>query len=303
MPRCRFRIPSLRPLSWSIYAAKARGHLTRSAGSKATWSVHSEVSILGLARGRRHRGTCHFKRVRASSRAEARAAANPRENCSPRRFLAMSGPAKGGHFGVPRAAGCPGGVCPPAAGTRAGRAAARSWTHTMWRLRCKAKDGTHVLQGLSSRTRVRELQGQIAAITGIAPGCQRILVGYPPEGLDLSDEDTVLGDLPIQSGKGGEPGAGESPGRTERGVRGGQRSWSAEAGGPRARKEQSGDSAVPGSKGLAPLSPHHRTGLADSRTEAAVDGELVVMRELCMEQSSSVQKTFPPALASNPPAK
>lgn len=112
----------------------------------------------------------------------------------------MSGPAKGGHFGVPRAAGCPGGVCPPAAGTRAGRAAAWSWTHTMWRLRCKAKDGTHVLQGLSSRTRVRELQGQIAAITGIAPGCQRILVGYPPEGLDLSDEDTVLGDLPIQSG-------------------------------------------------------------------------------------------------------
>ncbi|XP_042781534.1 specifically androgen-regulated gene protein isoform X1 [Panthera leo] len=116
----------------------------------------------------------------------------------------MFGPAKGGHFGVHPAAGCPGGVCQPAAGTKAGPTGvwpAGSRTDTMWRLRCKAKDGTHVLQGLSSRTRVRELQGQIAAITGIAPGCQRILVGYPPECLDLSNEDTILGDLPIQSGR------------------------------------------------------------------------------------------------------
>lgn len=89
----------------------------------------------------------------------------------------------------------------------------------MWRLRCKAKDGTHVLQGLSSRTRVRELQGQIAAITGIDPGCQRILVGYPPECLDLSNGDTILADLPIQSGKEIEAGAGERTGRTGRGVR------------------------------------------------------------------------------------
>lgn len=115
----------------------------------------------------------------------------------------MFGPAKGGHFGVPPAAGCPGGVCHPAAGTKAGPTGVRpvgGRTDTMWRLRCKAKDGTHVLQ-LSSRTRVRELQGQIAAITGIAPGCQRILVGYPPECLDLSNGDTFLEDLPIQSGK------------------------------------------------------------------------------------------------------
>lgn len=55
-------------------------------------------------------------------------------------------------------------------------------------------------EGLSSRTRVRELQSQIAAITGIAPGCQRVLVGYPPECLDLSNGDTILGHLPIQSG-------------------------------------------------------------------------------------------------------
>lgn len=131
----------------------------------------------------------------------------------------MFGPAKGGHFGVPPAAGCPGGVCHPAAGTKAGPAGA--WpvggrADTMWRLRCKAKDGTHVLQELSSRTRVRELQGQIAAITGIAPGCQRILVGYPPECLDLSNGDTILEDLPIQSGKGIAAGARQSPGRRAR---------------------------------------------------------------------------------------
>lgn len=115
----------------------------------------------------------------------------------------MFGPAKGGHFGAHSAADCPGGVFHPAAGTKAGSTGA--WpmggpTNTMWRLRCKAKDGTYVLQDLSSQTRVRELQGQIAAITGIAPGCQRILVGYPPECLDLSNGDTMLGDLPIQSG-------------------------------------------------------------------------------------------------------
>lgn len=140
----------------------------------------------------------------------------------------MFGPAKGGHFGVHPAAGCPGGVSPPAAATKAGPAGV--WpvggqSDTMWRLRCKAKDGTHVLQGLSSRTRVRELQGQIAAITGIAPGGQRILVGFPPECLDLSDGDTVLGDLPIQSGKGSELGPAGRPEGRARGRRPRQGRW------------------------------------------------------------------------------
>lgn len=131
----------------------------------------------------------------------------------------MFGPTKGGHFGVPPAAGCPGGVCHPPAGTQAGPAGV--WpmggrTDTMWRLRCKAKGGTHVLQELSSRTRVRELQGQIAAVTGIAPACQRILVGYPPECLDLSNGETALEDLPIQSGERIEAGVRGGPGRRER---------------------------------------------------------------------------------------
>ena len=66
---------------------------------------------------------------------------------------------------------------------------------------------------------MRELQGQIAAITGISPGCQRILVGYPPECLDLSNGDTILGDLPIQSGTGIEAG----PGKVLGGPRGAER--------------------------------------------------------------------------------
>jgi ubiquitin thioesterase OTU1 len=40
----------------------------------------------------------------------------------------------------------------------------------------------------------------IAAITGISPGGQRILVGFLPECLDLNNGDTILRDLPIQSG-------------------------------------------------------------------------------------------------------
>ena len=134
----------------------------------------------------------------------------------------MFRPAKGGHFGVHPAAGCPGGVCQPAAGTKAGPTGVcpvGGRTNAMWRLRCKAKEGTPVLQGLSSRTRVRELQGQIAAITGISPGCQRILVGYPPECLDLSNGETILGDLPIQSGTGIEAG----PGKVLGGPRGAER--------------------------------------------------------------------------------
>lgn len=128
----------------------------------------------------------------------------------------MFGPAKGGHLGVGAAAAFPGDVAlPAAAGTKGGAAGIAPGggpAGAMWRLRCKAKDGTHVLQGLSSRTPVRELQGQIAAVTGIAPGGQRILAGYPPECLDLSDGNITLGDLPLQSGEG----SGDTPGGSAR---------------------------------------------------------------------------------------
>lgn len=53
----------------------------------------------------------------------------------------------------------------------------------------------HVLQRLSSHTLVKELQGQIAAIIGIASHRKRILTGYLPQclGLDLSDGTSCCG--------------------------------------------------------------------------------------------------------------
>lgn len=116
----------------------------------------------------------------------------------------MFGPAKGGHLGAgarPAGGEADGEAGGSGLGLGPGLGPRRECSAgAMWRLRCKVKDGTHVLQGLSSRTRLRELQGQIADITGIAPAAQRILTGYPPEILDLSDGDTALGELPLQSG-------------------------------------------------------------------------------------------------------
>ncbi|XP_063811256.1 ubiquitin thioesterase OTU1 [Pseudophryne corroboree] len=70
----------------------------------------------------------------------------------------------------------------------------------MLRLRCKTREGTHLLQGLTDVSSVRELQEHIAGVTGISGPTQRVMVGYPPASLDLSDGDATLRDLPIKSG-------------------------------------------------------------------------------------------------------
>ncbi|XP_077151296.1 ubiquitin thioesterase OTU1 [Ranitomeya variabilis] len=70
----------------------------------------------------------------------------------------------------------------------------------MLRLRCKTREGTHLLQGLSDVSSVRELQAQITGVTGISGPSQRVMVGYPPASLNLSDGDATLRDLPIKSG-------------------------------------------------------------------------------------------------------
>lgn len=70
----------------------------------------------------------------------------------------------------------------------------------MLRLRCKTREGTHLLQGLTDLSSVRELQEQIAGVTGISGPTQRIMVGFPPASLDLRDGDATLRDLPIKSG-------------------------------------------------------------------------------------------------------
>ncbi|XP_072281283.1 ubiquitin thioesterase OTU1 [Pyxicephalus adspersus] len=70
----------------------------------------------------------------------------------------------------------------------------------MLRLRCKTRQGTHLLQGLTEASSVRELQEQIAGVSGISGPTQRVMVGYPPASLDLRDGNASLGELPIKSG-------------------------------------------------------------------------------------------------------
>ncbi|XP_066456306.1 ubiquitin thioesterase OTU1 [Eleutherodactylus coqui] len=70
----------------------------------------------------------------------------------------------------------------------------------MLRLRCKTREGTQLLQGLTDLSSVRELQERIAGLTGISGPTQRVMVGFPPASLDLSDGEAALRDLPIKSG-------------------------------------------------------------------------------------------------------
>ncbi|XP_039605066.1 ubiquitin thioesterase OTU1 [Polypterus senegalus] len=70
----------------------------------------------------------------------------------------------------------------------------------MLRLRCKAKNGTHLMQGLTTLSCVHELKDKVAELTGIPCEVQKIMVGFPPSSLDLSNGDAYLRDFPIKSG-------------------------------------------------------------------------------------------------------
>ncbi|XP_057702694.1 ubiquitin thioesterase OTU1 isoform X2 [Corythoichthys intestinalis] len=70
----------------------------------------------------------------------------------------------------------------------------------MLRLRCKTKTGTHVMQGLTHQSCVKELKSKVEELTGIPCEVQKIMVGYPPSSLDLRNEDAHLKDYPIKSG-------------------------------------------------------------------------------------------------------
>lgn len=70
----------------------------------------------------------------------------------------------------------------------------------MLRLRCKAKNGTHLMQGLTHQSCVRELKDKIEELTGIPCDVQKIMVGYPPSSLDLRNGEAHLKDYPIKSG-------------------------------------------------------------------------------------------------------
>nr|XP_056723416.1 ubiquitin thioesterase OTU1 [Euleptes europaea] len=70
----------------------------------------------------------------------------------------------------------------------------------MLRLRCKARSGSYPLPGLTAHSCLRELQAALAALTGVPVQAQRLLLGFPPRGLDLSDAERGLGELGIHSG-------------------------------------------------------------------------------------------------------
>ncbi|XP_072133932.1 ubiquitin thioesterase OTU1 [Mobula birostris] len=70
----------------------------------------------------------------------------------------------------------------------------------MLRLRCKAKNGTHLMQGLTSSSSVQELKDKVEELTGVPCALQKIMVGYPPCCLDLHNGELALKDCPIKSG-------------------------------------------------------------------------------------------------------
>ncbi|KAG7274904.1 hypothetical protein CRUP_036797 [Coryphaenoides rupestris] len=70
----------------------------------------------------------------------------------------------------------------------------------MLRLRCKTKNGSHIMQGLSHQSCVQELKSKVEELTGIPCDVQKIMVGYPPSSLDLRNGEAHLKDYPIKSG-------------------------------------------------------------------------------------------------------
>ncbi|KAI1306065.1 Ubiquitin thioesterase OTU1 [Halotydeus destructor] len=62
-------------------------------------------------------------------------------------------------------------------------------------LRCKTREGQHMLESLTSEDRVEDLKAILFSLTSIYPEKQRILAGYPLKQLDLSDGKRKLGSL------------------------------------------------------------------------------------------------------------
>ncbi|XP_069798395.1 ubiquitin thioesterase OTU1 [Narcine bancroftii] len=70
----------------------------------------------------------------------------------------------------------------------------------MMRLQCKAKNGTHLIHGLTSASSIQELKDKVEEITGVPCALQKIMVGFPPSCLDLHNGDMALKDCPVKSG-------------------------------------------------------------------------------------------------------
>jgi len=69
------------------------------------------------------------------------------------------------------------------------------------RLRCKTDTGTHTLPlSLSATSTLQDLKDVIFSICGVRPDSQKILNGYPPKPVDLSNSSATLSHLNVNSG-------------------------------------------------------------------------------------------------------
>lgn len=70
------------------------------------------------------------------------------------------------------------------------------------RLRCKSDNGTQTLPaGLSASSTLQDLMLSICSVCGISPEFQKIMIGYPPKPLDLSNLSATLSNLKVNNGE------------------------------------------------------------------------------------------------------
>lgn len=68
-------------------------------------------------------------------------------------------------------------------------------------LRCKSKSGLNVLNSLPDDMSVDEFKAMLFSVTEIDPSDLKVLVGFPPKALDLSNGNLTLAQIPLHSGE------------------------------------------------------------------------------------------------------
>lgn len=71
----------------------------------------------------------------------------------------------------------------------------------MLNLRCKSKLGQSVLSSITDDMTVEEFKGILYSVTEIPSDDVKVLVGFPPQVLDLSNGNQTLAQLPLHSGE------------------------------------------------------------------------------------------------------
>lgn len=69
-----------------------------------------------------------------------------------------------------------------------------------WTFNVQSKTGLSRVNGMSKSTTLLELKTKIASLTNIAPESQKILSGFPPQPLSLTNNDATLCDIGLSPG-------------------------------------------------------------------------------------------------------